>query len=129
MGRKPLLFGEYLRKKGLISEKDILVARHVQQETNKQIGELAIKQKMLTAQKVQRILQQQENTNKKFGEIAIDLNVLTRKQVKDLVLYQKDFNIHIGEIFKYEGELGNVDLIREIEEFASHKEPKESDNS
>ena len=126
MGKKPLLFGEYLLKKGLITEEDILIARHVQEEANRQIGELAIKQKMLNAQKLQQILQQQKKTRRKFGEIAIDLKILTRKQVKELLAYQKDFNIHIGEIFKYEGKLDGEELEREIEEFATHKESKDS---
>ncbi len=128
MGKKPLLFGEFLRNKGLISEKDILVARHVQQETNKQIGELAIKQKMLSAQRVQEILQQQEKTSKKFGEIAIDLKILTRDQVKELLSYQKDFNIHMGEIFKFEGALSSDDLGKAIEEFASLEDSAEPKN-
>jgi hypothetical protein len=119
MGTKPLLFGEFLRNKGLISDNDILVARHVQQETNKQIGELAIKQKMLSAQRVQEILQQQKKSSKKFGEIAIDLKILTRDQVIELLSYQKDFNIHMGEIFKFEGTLSSDDVGKAIEEFAA----------
>lgn len=128
MGRKPLLFGEFLLKKGLIKKEDILVARHVQEQTNKQIGELAIKQKLLSAQKVQQVLQQQKKTRKKFGEIAINLKILTRKQVKDLLKYQENFNIHIGEIFKYEGTLKGEQVEQEIQEFASFHESKKSNS-
>ena len=126
MGRKPLLFGEYLRNKDLISDKDIVVARHIQQQTNKQIGELAIKQRMLNAQKVQQILQQQKKSRKKFGEIALNLKILTRKQVKELLAYQSDFNIRMGDIFRYEGALSREEVEREIEEFASFRESKDA---
>ena len=128
MGKKPLLFGDYLLKKGLIKKEDMVIARHVQEEANKQIGELALKQKLLNAQKVQQILQQQKISRKKFGEVAIDPKLLTREQVQDLVTYQKDFNIHIGDIFKYEGALNAEELEREIEEFALHNEIKDNNS-
>jgi len=128
MGRKPLLFGEFLLKKGLIKKEDILIARHVQEQTNKQIGELAVKQKLLSAQKVQQVLQQQKKTRRKFGEIAIDFKILTRTQVKNLLAYQKNFNIHIGEIFKYEGRLKGNQVEQEIQEFVSYHESKKSNS-
>jgi len=128
MGRKPLLFGEFLLKKGLIKEEDTVMARHIQEESNKQIGELALKQKLLNAQKVQQILQQQKISRKKFGEVAIDLKILTYEQVQDLVTYQKDFNIHIGEIFKYEGALQADELEREIKEFAEQNKVKDKNS-
>lgn len=128
MGRKPLLFGEFLMKKGLIKKEDILIARHVQQQTNKQIGELAVKQKLLTAQKVQQVLQQQKKSRKKFGEIAIDLKILTRQQIQDLLKYQQNFNIHIGEIFKYEGRLKGEQVEQEIQEFATYHESRKSNS-
>lgn len=124
-----MLFGDFLVKKGLIKNEDIIIARHVQEEANKQIGELALKQKLLNAKKVQHILEQQIISRKKFGEVAIDLKILTRKQVKDVLAFQKDYNIHIGEIFKYEGKLTAEDLEREIEEFALHREEKSSNGS
>ena len=127
MGRKPLLFGEYLLRKGLIKREDILIARHVQEQSNKQIGELAVRQKMLNAENVQKIIQQQMKTRRKFGEVAINLKILTRKQVKDVLAYQKDYNIHIGEIFKYEGALNGEELEREIQEFADFRESKDAD--
>ena len=121
MGRKPLLFGEFLLKKGLIKKEDILIARHVQQQTNKQ--------KLLTAQKVQQVLQQQKKSRKKFGEIAIDLKILTRQQIKDLLKYQQNFNIHIGEIFKYEGRLKGEQVEQEIQEFALYHESRSSNSN
>jgi len=128
MGKKPLYFGEYLLRKGLIEEKDILVARYVQQQANKQIGQLALKQKLLTAQKVREILQQQhKKKSRKFGEIAIDLKILTRNQVKDLITYQEKHNFLIGEIFTYEGKFTRQQIEEEIRQFSTYRESRKSE--
>jgi len=124
MGKKPLYFGEFLLMKGLIKKNDLLVARHIQKEANKQIGQLAIRQKLLNAQKVQQILDQQKRTSKRFGEVAINLKILTRKQVKDLLNYQEKFNFFIGEIFTYEGALTRSQVEEQLVEFAQFRETR-----
>ena len=71
MGKKPLQFGDFLQKKGVLKKSDKLTAWYFQKQTNKQVGLLAIKQQILNAQKVQNILQQQKSSRKKNNEISV----------------------------------------------------------
>jgi hypothetical protein len=124
MGRKPLLFGEYLRKKRIISAKDPVAAYYLQEQINKQVGLLAVKHKMIAAQKVQQILNQQSKSRRRRNEITIDFKQMTRSQAKDLLEYQAHFNINIRDIFKFDSKLPKEELQREIEEFSQFRESR-----
>ena len=92
-----LLFGQYLRLKGLVTIEDTIKARSMQLKQNRKIGELARGKAWLNDDKITEILAIQEETLKKFGEIAIEKGYLSEAQVDELLKVQKDEYLYFGE--------------------------------
>ncbi|QDT40385.1 Diguanylate cyclase DosC [Gimesia alba] len=61
------------------------------------IGELAIAEKLLTAEQVVKILDQQKETESRFGEVAIRQDLLTLEQIAYLLALQIEPPIALGK--------------------------------
>lgn len=61
------------------------------------IGELAIAEKLLTAEQVSQILTLQKENGNRFGDIAIHQNILTQEQVSYLLALQLEPPIALGK--------------------------------
>jgi len=107
-------FGQFLIKKGVISESQFLSAMQVQHDCNVLLGQLAMELNMLDAGQVKGIHQQQTTQNKCFGEIATGLDLLSEEQVQTLLLIQKHRNRRIGEVLVSQGILNHENLAKHL---------------
>jgi len=107
-------FGQFLIKKGVISESQFLSALQVQHDCNVLLGQLAMELNMLDAGQVKDIHQQQTTQNKCFGEIATGLTLLSDEQVQTLLLIQKHRNRRIGEVLVSQGILNHENLAKHL---------------
>jgi len=113
-----ILFGEYLKRKGLISEEQLNETLKMQQELNKEFGELAVAKKLLSENDVKKILEiQKKKKDKKFGELAVSTEKLTSKDVDNILKLQSKGNLHIGEIFCLMGILPYEKIAEELEKY------------
>jgi hypothetical protein len=117
-----LRFGQFLRKKGLISFDDIYKARVFQKQTNLRLGELAREKKWLSDDDIEKILLFQEETMERFGEVAIRQRYLTAEQVASLVDRQaEDEYLFFGEALVKLGLLAEDDMVRNLKEYNQQK--------
>lgn len=112
-----LLFGQFLKKKGLVSESDIFNARMVQKQQNRLIGELARKKGWLSSDDVERILVFQEETNKRFGEVAVEHGYLEDIHVDELLDELENNYVFFGEALVSLGVITERTMIDNLQVF------------
>jgi hypothetical protein len=118
-----LLFGQYLARKGLITEREIIAARMMQKKTNKRIGRLARERGMMGKDDVAMILALQEHDpDRKFIELAVEQEMLSPEDVERLLREQEDSHLFFGEALVKLGSLTREELQRELAEFDEAKE-------
>jgi len=66
-------FQEFLLKKGVIKQKDILAIEVARKDTNVSLGAIALNRGLLTSVEIRHVLDVQSKTAGKFGEVAIEL--------------------------------------------------------
>ncbi|MBF0457622.1 MAG: cyclic nucleotide-binding domain-containing protein [Nitrospirae bacterium] len=93
-----LFFGNYLLKKKLIREEDVLYALRYQSEKTPSFIETAVNMGCLDMKKVYEILTMQANTDLAFEEIALQKGCLTSSQITDILNEREKAMPHIGEI-------------------------------
>lgn len=114
---KQFLFGQFLRRKGLITEQDIFNARMIQKQHNRLIGQMAHEKGWLTSEDVARILVYQEESHNKFGEISVDHAFLTSSQVQCLLIEMDESYVFFGEALVNLGVMSEQEMIRNLEVF------------
>jgi len=114
---KNLLFGQYLRKRGLVTTEDIINARLLQMRNNRKLGEIAKARGWMTQDEIDRVLIIQEETLERFGEIAIREGFLSQAQVDVLLKEQKDNYLFFGEALVRLGVISHDVLIDELKRF------------
>lgn len=123
MSLRYLLFGQYLAKKGLITEREIIAARMLQKKENKRIGRLARERGLMDKEDVAMVLTLQEhNPERKFIELAVEQEVLSPEDVEKLIREQEDSHLFFGEALVELGSLTREELERELAEFDEAKE-------
>lgn len=123
MSLRYLLFGQYLARKGLITEREIIAARMMQKKTNKRIGRLARERGMMGKDDVAMILALQEHDpDRKFIELAVEQEMLSPEDVERLLREQEDSHLFFGEALVKLGSLTREELERELAEFDEAKE-------
>jgi len=93
----PIVFGRFLKAKGLITDEDIFNARMLQKRQNRKIGEIAVDRGLMDMNSVERLLVYQEETGIRFGELAVQLGYLSQKQVEELLEHMEKSYIYFGE--------------------------------
>jgi hypothetical protein len=111
------LFGQFLLRKGLISERDLFNALMIQREQNRLIGAVAREKGWLSASDVEKILAYQEKNSKKFGEVAVEQTLLSGEQVELLLLEIEENHVFFGEALVSLGALSEPDMLRNLETF------------
>ena len=117
-----VLFGEYLCKKGLVTQKDIKKARDLQEKHIKKIGKRARDEGLLSNLDVVKITRKQSELKSKFCETAEQLKLLTHEQVIKLIEEQKKDYIHFGEALVLSGILSEDIMKRELKLFCEERE-------
>jgi hypothetical protein len=97
-------FGLYLKKNGIISAEQFVDAVEEQLNNLVPIGQLALEEGMLSARDILKVLLAQNvSPNLRFGDLAVDMRLLTREKVMRLLMMQSDRKQAIGEILVRQG--------------------------
>jgi uncharacterized protein (DUF2225 family) len=113
-----LRFGEFLIKKGLIDHLALVQALNIQRRRGFiPIGEIALHDKLISAENLLNILDIQENTARRFGDIAIEFGYLTKAEIDLLCKKQTQLHSHIGEILVEMNKLTTDQLVVLLSEF------------
>jgi hypothetical protein len=113
----PMIFGRYLKAKGLITEEDIFNVRMIQKRQNHKIGEIAVERGMMDIDSVERLLVYQEETGTRFGELAVQLGYLSQDQLDELIAYKEKSYIYFGEALVSMGILSSARMKESLEVF------------
>ena len=108
------LFGKFLLGKGLVSESELQHAINLQRASHPLLGELAVRQHLLSPEQVELINQKQTLQDKRFGDIAQSEGLLSSAQMEDLLRLQKQEHKYIGAILVEEGYLDSEQLLVEL---------------
>lgn len=117
-----MLFGEFLIKRGVATESQILKALDDQKKKRLPIGTVAVTEKFLSIKDVYVILNKQfEDPEKKFGEVAVELGLLTGEELQTILELQFEKNPNVGEILIEHGVLDRDRLFEELNAFVRIK--------
>jgi len=117
-----VLFGQYLLKKGLVTNKDINDACYLQRKRCQKIGRKARETGLLSDADIVRITRKQSELGSKFGETAEKLKLLTHEQVSELLDKQKREYMLFGEALILSGVLSESIVKRELKRFCEERE-------
>jgi hypothetical protein len=113
--RHKLLFGEFLIKRGVATEEQILKALDEQKKNRLPLGTVAIMEKFLGFKDVYSILNRQmAEPEKNFGEIAVELGLINQEELDRILQLQKEKNPHVGEVLVEQGVLDKERLHEEL---------------
>jgi hypothetical protein len=82
------LFGNYLKDKSLLDDKQIEELMKYRRENRVKLGMLAVEQGLMTAEKADEVNRLQAVQDKRFGEIAIEKTYLTSADMDQLIAKQ-----------------------------------------
>lgn len=112
-----VLFGRFLKAKGLITDEDIFNARMTQKRQNRKIGEIAVERGLMDTDSVERLLVYQEETGERFGDLAQKLGYLEREQVDELLEHLDKSYIYFGEALVRIGILTGLQMKQSLDVF------------
>ncbi|OIP62213.1 MAG: hypothetical protein CO150_08715 [Nitrospirae bacterium CG_4_9_14_3_um_filter_53_35] len=117
-----MLFGEFLIKRGVATEEQIVKALDEQKKIRLPLGTVAVTNHFLSIKDVYAVLNRQvEDPEKKFGEIALELGLLTEQELDKIIELQYEKNPNIGEILVRRGVLNKERLFEELNAFVRIK--------
>jgi hypothetical protein len=119
---KPMLFGRFLRQKGLITEQDIVNARLMQRRQNLMIGELARRKGWITEEDIERVLVFQEENPIPFGELAMEHEYMHKSQVDEILRDIEANHVFFGEALVSLGALSKKDMLENLAIFVRLRE-------
>jgi len=113
--RETMLFGEFLVRRGAVTEEEMLKALDEQKKRRLPLGTVAIMENFLTFKDVYTVLNAQvEQPAKRFGEVALELGLLTPETLENLLALQREKNPHVGEVLVELGLLDRERLLSEL---------------
>ena len=95
--RKKLFFGEYLIKKGLINEEDILEALKYQKKNTPPFEKIACKLSLLTIKDIFQIFTLQAGSDLTVEEVALKQGYLTAEQIASIREKKEEMKPFLGE--------------------------------
>lgn len=115
-------FGQFLLGRSRISAEALLKAAQHQNSHNLKLGELAVREGLLTTEVADQINLEQRRQDKPFGQIARAMGKLTAAQIDQLVEKQKQVNISIEAAIAAVGAMSPEDLQSELALFRAQEE-------
>jgi len=91
-------FGHYLLDEKIISPEQLTQAVEYQAENNLSLGEIAVRENLITLKDAETINDKQRSLDKRFGEVSVSLGLLTEKQIDYLLATQKKEKVFFGEV-------------------------------
>lgn len=117
-------FGQFLLERGVVTGEALLTAIEYQSSHNLKLGELAVREGLLTQGDADQINREQRRQDAQFGQVALSLNKLTPDQIDRLAAKQKQSHIFIGEALVAVQAIGKAQL---AEELAAYKQEQDRD--
>ena len=117
-----MIFGEYLVKRNIIQEKDLVRALSIQKTDRVPLGQLAMQKGLIDNKQLFRILSRQrkpDEKNKNFGMLAVEMNYLSQEEVEMLLERQTHTSRLLGEILVSQGLVSQMELIKALKKFRS----------
>ena len=82
-------FGHFLLDEGKLTNEQLIEVVDFQAQNNLSLGELAIRESLLTQKEANLINDKQRSLDKRFGEVAVSLGLLDDTQIVSLLGTQK----------------------------------------
>ncbi len=109
----------FLYYKGIINYKTIIDALVWQLQNRPKVGEIALKNKFITFDKILKIIKTR-NIGEKFLEAAVRLNYINNYHVKHIFRIQESYNVPIGKYFLENKILTRNELHSILKELQNH---------
>jgi len=110
-------FGNYLLDKGNLTAEQLTQAVEYQSLKNLSLGEIAVRENLITLKDAETINDKQRVLDKRFGEVSISLGLLTEKQIEMLLAIQKKEKIFFGEVIVQKHFISQELLDQELKTF------------
>ncbi len=123
-------FGHYLLDEDKLTNTQLTEAVDYQNVNNLSLGELAVRDSLISEKEANTINDKQRSLDKRFGEVAISLGLLTDPQIDNLLATQKKEKIFFGEILILKKFMSEETLNSELKKFEEqqHIEVEELDD-
>ncbi|MCB9557760.1 MAG: hypothetical protein H6707_16740 [Deltaproteobacteria bacterium] len=109
--------GQFLLRRGVISEAQLEQAVEKQRQSNMRIGDLAVDSGKMTVAQAEMIAAKQRQIDKRFGEIAREAGLLSEDDLSFLLDDQRRRRLKIGAALVAIGALTEQQLDKELEAF------------
>lgn len=113
----PKFFGQFLLERRIITAHELCQAIDYQYTQKQMMGELAVKDGLMTEEQVNAIRHLQKATDRYFGELAVEKKYITDEQLKKLMLKQKNSHIFLGDALVKLGILSSEEIQKQLENF------------
>ncbi len=110
-------FGHHLLDENKLTKVQLIKVAEYQSEHNMSLGDLAIKDSLITKKEVEKINAQQRIWDKRFGEVAIELYLLNDEQIMLLLKKQEAKKVFFGEAIVLLGFMSQIELDEELNMF------------
>jgi hypothetical protein len=97
-GSRHVLFGEYLKGEGILTDADIERIVEIQEKSNVWFGTLAYLLDLLRFEEIERIVAAQAASGRLFGEVAIELGLMSAADVEHVLDLQQRKRVKFGEV-------------------------------
>ncbi len=107
-------FGHYLLDEEIITAQQLTEAVEYQSEKNLSLGEIAVRENLLTLKDAETINNKQRILDKRFGEVSILLGLLTQEQIEYLLVTQKKEKVFFGEVLIFKEFISEQELEKQL---------------
>lgn len=118
--REVLRFGAYLYYRGLISSETLEAALEWQRQSRPLMGQVAMREKMLSPQSFARVLAERQECGQMFGMVARKLDLLREVGIDEIALIQRRYDCPIGRYFVEKGILDAMGVEERHREMQAH---------
>ncbi|MDF1884054.1 chemotaxis protein CheX [Sulfurimonas sp. SAG-AH-194-C21] len=110
-------FGHYLLDNNVLTAQQLTQAVEYQSLKNLTLGELAVREQLITMKDAQKINDKQRSLDKRFGEVSIALELLDEVQITMLLKIQKEEKVFFGEVLLLKEFINQETLDKELSTF------------
>ncbi|MCD6134204.1 MAG: hypothetical protein J7J25_01615 [Candidatus Omnitrophica bacterium] len=118
-------FGQYLISKGIINALQLTKAIKLQESSNRELGQLAEENHLLSSEQVRQILSFQMRKDIYFGQAAKELGLLKEEEVEMLLRQQKERHLFLGDALVKLGYLTEEGKNKALEKFLKEEKMRQ----
>jgi len=111
-------FGEFLVKKGLITDTELDIALNLM-KSKFFFGVLSVREEYLELDSLGNLLEEQKTIkpHKKIGHIAVSKGLMNEEQVEKILAIQRESRVFLGEVFVSMGAIDSGELEKQLEAY------------